>query len=128
MYLFEPSARPALTIAGDERMFPIRQVYCIGRNYADHAAEMGFEATPESPFYFLKPAECVTQKPVVPFAVGTQKLQHEVELVVALKSGGRGTDTRTSSGRDRRLRRGPGLDPSGFADQKPRSRAALGDW
>lgn len=90
MYLFEPSARPALTIAGDERMFPIRQVYCIGRNYADHAAEMGFEATPESPFYFLKPAECVTQKPVVPFAVGTQKLQHEVELVVALKSGGRG--------------------------------------
>ena len=96
MYLFEPSARPALTIAGDERMFPIRQVYCIGRNYADHAAEMGFEATPESPFYFLKPAESVTPKAVAPFVVGPQKLHKEGDSVVALKSGGRGRTPETA--------------------------------
>lgn len=90
MYLFEPAARPALQIVNDERLFPIRQVYCIGRNYADHAAEMGFEATPEAPFYFLKPAETVTHAAQIPFPPGTHKLQHEVELVVALKSGGAG--------------------------------------
>lgn len=90
MYLFEPAARPVLSIAGDERLFPIRQVYCIGRNYADHAQEMGFEATPEAPFYFLKPAENVTEAREIPFPPGTKKLQHEVELVVALKAGGQG--------------------------------------
>ncbi len=90
MYLFEPAARPALNIVDDERLFPIRQVYCIGRNYADHAAEMGFEATPEAPFYFCKPAEAVTHASTIPFPSGTQKLQHEVELVVALRSGGAG--------------------------------------
>lgn len=90
MYLFEPAARPALQIHNDERLFPVRQVYCIGRNYADHAAEMGFEATPEAPFYFLKPAESLTHAREIMFPPQTEKLQHEVELVVALKSGGQG--------------------------------------
>ena len=90
MYLFEPKARPVLTVHNDERLFPIRQVYCIGRNYEDHAREMGFEATPEAPFYFLKPAQSVSQATEIPFPPGTEKLQHEVELVVALRSGGHG--------------------------------------
>ena len=89
MYLFEPRPLVSLPIVNDDRRFPVNNVYCIGRNYADHAKEMGFAPTPEAPFYFMKPNSNLSQSGQVRYPPGTQKLQHEVELVVALEFGGR---------------------------------------
>lgn len=89
MYLFEPHPQVSLPIVNDDRRFPVNNVYCIGRNYADHAKEMGFVPTPEAPFYFLKPASNVTESTDVRYPPVTQKLQHEIELVAALEFGGR---------------------------------------
>ncbi|MEP7183440.1 MAG: fumarylacetoacetate hydrolase family protein [Betaproteobacteria bacterium] len=84
---------PTLPVAGSGDRFPVRHIYCVGRNYAEHAKEMGGDATKEPPFFFTKPADAVV--PVVPPAVGrihyplgTQNFHHEIELVVAI--GGRG--------------------------------------
>src|SRR4030095_8173815 len=80
---------PAVPIAGSDRYFPVRHVYCVGRNYAEHAKEMGGDATKEPPFFFCKPAGAVT--PVVAPLVGTvryplatKNYHHEIELVVAI--------------------------------------------
>lgn len=84
---------PAVPIVGTSDVFPVRHIYCVGRNYAEHAKEMGGDATKEPPFFFTKPADAIV--PVVPPAVGaltyplaTKSLHHEVELVVALGRGG----------------------------------------
>ena len=84
---------PTLPIAGSAERFPVRHIYCVGRNYAEHAKEMGGDATKEPPFFFTKPADAVV--PVVPPAVGrvhyplaTKNYHHEIELVAAI--GGRG--------------------------------------
>ena len=55
-YIFDTPSVPALGIAGDERLFPVRRIFCVGRNYAEHDAEMGSEVDPEAPFYFTKSA------------------------------------------------------------------------
>ncbi|MGB0958489.1 MAG: fumarylacetoacetate hydrolase family protein [Litorivicinus sp.] len=89
MHLFQPHDLVDLEILNDERRFPVHNLYCIGRNYGDHAVEMGFEVDREAPFYFIKPASNVTQSGQVRYPPGTQKLQHEIELVVALELGGR---------------------------------------
>lgn len=88
---FPPAA--ALAVAGSESCFPVRRVYCVGRNYADHAREMGFTGR-EDPFFFCKPADAVLN--VADGTIGnmtyppkTSNLNYEVELVVALQSGGR---------------------------------------
>jgi fumarylpyruvate hydrolase len=80
---------PTVPVAGSTDMFPVRHIYCVGRNYAEHAKEMGGDATKEPPFFFTKPADAVV--PVVPPAVGsiaypmaTKNLHHEIELVVAI--------------------------------------------
>ena len=80
---------PSVPIAGSADRFPVRHIYCVGRNYAEHAKEMGGDATKEPPFFFTKPADAVV--PVVPPAVGrvryplaTKNLHHEIELVVAI--------------------------------------------
>jgi fumarylpyruvate hydrolase len=80
---------PSVPIAGSDRFFPVRHVYCVGRNYAEHAKEMGGDATKEPPFFFCKPADAVT--PVVAPLVGavkyplaTKNYHHEIELVVAI--------------------------------------------
>ncbi len=86
---------PALVpIVGSDTLFPVRRVYCIGRNYAAHAREMGTDPTREPPFFFQKPADAV--QPVAPGVVGdhsypslTQNYHYEVEMVAFLKSGGR---------------------------------------
>ena len=62
--------------------FPVRRIFCVGRNYADHAKEMG--AAPGDPVFFTKPADAIVVDGVVPYASATQDLHHEVELVVAL--------------------------------------------
>ena len=83
-YLFEPNIPSIAILARDER-FPVNRIYCVGRNYAAHAREMGGAPERESPFFFSKPADAVTDNGVtLPFPSRTQDLHHEVELVVAL--------------------------------------------
>jgi fumarylpyruvate hydrolase len=84
---------PTVPIAGSADVFPVRHVYCVGRNYAEHAKEMGGDATKEPPFFFTKPADAVV--PVVPPAGGriayplaTKNYHHEIELVVAIGRAG----------------------------------------
>ncbi|HMV05862.1 MAG TPA: fumarylacetoacetate hydrolase family protein [Accumulibacter sp.] len=87
-YAFPPPALPAVPIAGSDALFPVRRVYCVGRNYADHAAEMGAD-TREPPFFFSKPADAIVPGGgKVRYPPATRDLQHEVELVVALAGGG----------------------------------------
>ncbi len=80
---------PTVPVAGGTDRFPVRHIYCVGRNYAEHAREMGGDAAKEPPFFFTKPADAIV--PVVPPAVGrvayplaTKNLHHEIELVVAI--------------------------------------------
>lgn len=89
-YVFPPATQVVLHVAGSEELFPVRRVYCVGRNYADHAAEMGAD-TREPPFFFSKPADAlVPGGGDVSYPPMTSNLQHEVELVVALGKGGSG--------------------------------------
>ena len=84
--LWEPAALP---VAGSDALFPVHRLYCVGRNYAAHAREMGNDER-EPPFFFAKPADAlVLDGRDAPFPPATKNLHHEVELVVALKSGGR---------------------------------------
>ena len=87
-YVFPPAAPVGIPVAGSDAIFPVRRVYCVGRNYADHAAEMGAD-TREPPFFFSKPADAlVPGGGNVPYPPATGNLQHEVELVIALSRGG----------------------------------------
>lgn len=87
-YVFTPPLVPSLPVVGSRLRFPLRRIYCVGRNYRAHAVEMGMSA-PEPPFFFAKPADAafVPQAPV-PYPPATLSLHHEVELVVALGRGG----------------------------------------
>ncbi|MCM8613584.1 fumarylacetoacetate hydrolase family protein [Accumulibacter sp.] len=87
-YVFPPPPRVALPVIGNDALFPVRRVYCVGRNYADHAVEMGADSR-EPPFFFSKPPDAlVAGGGDVPYPPLTGNLQHEVELVVALAAGG----------------------------------------
>ena len=80
---------PTIAIAGSEQRFPVRRIYCVGRNYADHVREMGNDPTRDLPFFFSKPADAVVVTgQALPFPPRTAELHHEVELVVALKRRG----------------------------------------
>src|SRR4051812_50001830 len=93
-HVFTPSASATVPVAGTAgATFPVHRIYCVGRNYVEHAKEMGFTGR-EPPFFFLKPADAVL--PVAEGTVGrmqyptlTKSLHHEVELVVAIGKGGR---------------------------------------
>jgi fumarylpyruvate hydrolase len=88
-YVIEAPRVAAVPVVGSEAVFPVRRVYCVGRNYADHAREMGHDPDREPPFFFMKPADAlVLSGATVPYPPATEDLQHEIELVVALKSGG----------------------------------------
>ncbi len=83
---------PTLAIAGRDERFPVHRVFCVGRNYAAHAREMGKDPDREPPFFFMKPAAAVVDaaRPVaVPYPSKTTNYQHEIELVVAIGRGGR---------------------------------------
>jgi fumarylpyruvate hydrolase len=87
-YAFLPPPQVSVPVAGGSLVFPVRRVYCVGRNYADHAAEMGADRR-EPPFFFSKPADAlVPGGGEVAYPPATDNLQHEVELVVALACGG----------------------------------------
>lgn len=84
-FIFEPEGRPAVAIANSEELFPVHRIYCVGRNYADHAIEMGFDPDREPPFFFSKPADAlVNNHAEVSYPTLTDNLHHEIELVVAV--------------------------------------------
>lgn len=87
-YVIPPSPVPAIPVAGGG-LFPVRRIFCVGRNYADHAREMGADPDREPPFFFTKPADAVlTGGADMPYPPATRSLHHEMELVVALGTGG----------------------------------------
>jgi fumarylpyruvate hydrolase len=79
---------PSIAVLGEAQRFPVRRIFCVGRNYADHAREMGHDPDREPPFFFTKPADAVVPSGTWPFPLRTADLHHEVELVVALGEGG----------------------------------------
>ncbi len=88
-YLFAPTPPTALAIVDSDQCFPVHRVYCVGRNYADHAREMGADPSREAPFFFTKPADAVLSNgTTAPYPSQTKELHHEVEMVVALAKGG----------------------------------------
>ena len=81
---------PTVAIAGTSDRFPVRRIFCVGQNYADHAREMGSDPDRQEPFFFSKPADAVVASgSAIPFPPQTEDLHHEVELVIALSKGGK---------------------------------------
>ncbi|MBT2324906.1 fumarylacetoacetate hydrolase family protein [Variovorax paradoxus] len=95
-FVFTPPAVVGLAIAGSSELFPVRRVYCVGRNYAAHAREMGFDPDREPPFFFCKPNDDASIVPVpagktvgIPYPGQTANYHYEAELVVLIGEGGR---------------------------------------
>ncbi|MFG1180413.1 fumarylacetoacetate hydrolase family protein [Xanthobacter versatilis] len=88
-YVFAPPAVPTLPIVGSDDHFPVHRIYCVGRNFADHAVEMGHDPNKEPPFFFQKnPDTLVPHGATIAYPKMSQDVHHEIELVVALKAGG----------------------------------------
>lgn len=88
-YAIPPSPPVTIPVDDTEAVFPVLRVFCVGRNYAEHAVEMGHDPDREPPFFFMKPATAVVPNGgSLPFPVATDDLHHEVEFVVALSRGG----------------------------------------
>ena len=99
-YIFPPMSVVGLPIHDTDQFFPVRRVYCVGRNYADHAREMGSDPTREPPFFFCKANDAQSIIPVspnkvndLPYPPKTQNLHYEVELVVAIGQDGANLST-----------------------------------
>jgi fumarylpyruvate hydrolase len=91
--IFPAPAPIAVTVHGESGLFPVHRIYCVGRNYEEHAKEMGFTGR-EAPFFFLKPTDALVfvangETGQMPYPSLTQNLHHEIELVVAIGKGGR---------------------------------------
>jgi fumarylpyruvate hydrolase len=90
-YVFPPAAQAHLAVHGAAKLFPVHRIYCVGRNYAEHAVEMGHDPNREPPFFFQKnPDSLVIDGRDFPYPSASKDVHHEIELVVAL--GGGGTD------------------------------------
>lgn len=88
-YVIAPPPQPAVPVSGGG-LFPVRRIYCVGRNYAEHAREMGHDPNAEPPFFFAKPADAlVIEGADSPYPSETQNQHHEIELVAAIGTGGR---------------------------------------
>jgi fumarylpyruvate hydrolase len=88
-YVIPPPPQAALAVAGTAKQFPVRRIWCVGRNYIEHIREMGQDER-APPFFFAKPADAIVPDGgTVPYPPLTKDMHHEVELVVALKGGGR---------------------------------------
>jgi fumarylpyruvate hydrolase len=108
-YLFAPLPTPTLPIAGSDAVFPVHRIYCVGRNFADHAIEMGHDPNREPPFFFQKnPDTLVPSGQDFPYPSQTTDVHHEIELVVALHKGG--TNIPLASAMDHVFGYGVGLD------------------
>jgi len=80
---------PNLPVAESGKVFPVGRIYCVGRNYAEHAREMGHDPDREPPFFFMKPADAIVLSgATIPYPQVTQDLHHEIEMVVAIGKGG----------------------------------------
>lgn len=89
-YVIPAPPLATLPVAGTHARFPVHRIYCVGRNYAEHAREMGHDPDRESPFFFLKPADAiVSDGGNFPYPTQTDNVHHEIELVVALGKGGK---------------------------------------
>jgi len=89
-YVFPPAPLPALPIVGTDDLFPIHRIYCVGRNYAEHTREMGFDPDKEPPFFFQKNPDNIVLDGKFPYPIASSDVHWEIELIVALKSGGVG--------------------------------------
>jgi len=85
-YVIDPPTQPVVPVAGEDAgFFPVRRIFCVGRNYAEHAREMGHDPSREPPFFFTKPADAlVIAGAETPYPPATSDLHHEIELVVAI--------------------------------------------
>ena len=89
-YVFAPPATVSVGVVGESARYPVRRIYCVGRNYAEHTREMGHDPDRELPFFFQKnPDNLVLDNKDFPYPTMTSNLHHEIELVVAMGSGGR---------------------------------------
>lgn len=89
-FVFAPCPAPSVAVEGSNARFPVRRIFCVGRNYSEHAREMGGDPTREPPFFFTKPGDSVVPSgATIPFPWATQDLHHEAELVVAVGKSGR---------------------------------------
>jgi fumarylpyruvate hydrolase len=88
-YVIQPAPQAVIAVSGTDKVFPVRRIWCVGRNYIEHIREMGQDER-APPFFFAKPADAIVPDGgTVPYPSLTKDMHHEVELVVALKSGGR---------------------------------------
>lgn len=87
-YVIEPTAMAVLPVVGSDRLFPVHRVYCVGRNYAAHAVEMGHDPNKEPPFFFQKNPDNLNVGGKFPYPPASSDVHHEIEMMVALKSGG----------------------------------------
>lgn len=88
-YVINPPEIPSLPVEGDSKRFAVNRIYCVGRNYADHAREMGHDPDREPPFFFMKPATAiVTEGKEMAYPALSKDVHHEIEMVVALGKGG----------------------------------------
>jgi fumarylpyruvate hydrolase len=103
-YVFPPHPQPALSVVGSAELFPVRRIFCVGRNYADHAREMGAADQAsglEPPFFFMKPGDALvggSGEIAVNYPPLTKNLHHEIEMVVALGSGGANVTVNAANG------------------------------
>ena len=87
-FVFPPAPQATLPIVGSLELFPVNRIFCVGRNYAAHAREMGHDPDREPPFFFQKNPGCLVTDGTFRFPHGAAEVHHEIELAVALKSGG----------------------------------------
>ena len=108
-YAINFRAIPALPVVESNQTFPVGRIYCVGRNYAEHAREMGHDPEREPPFFFMKPADAIVPNgATLPFPQATKDLHHEIEMVVAI--GRDGADIPVAKALDHVFGYGVGLD------------------
>lgn len=89
-YTFAPRAQPVAAVQGSSDLFPVNRIHCVGRNYAAHAREMGFDPDREAPFFFQKPSDALVENGKdIPYPSNTKDVHHEIELVVAIGKQGK---------------------------------------
>ena len=92
-FVIDPAPTPSVAVAGTTDRFPVRRIFCVGRNYAAHAREMGKDPDREPPFFFLKPADAVVDDgATIPYPPETANLHYEAELIVAIGKAGSDID------------------------------------
>ena len=124
-FLF-PASLPSISVFGIEKTMAVHRIYCVGKNYADHAREMGGDPTRDPPFFFSKPADAIVHgQDSIPFPGRTSNLHHEVELVVAL--GKEGSNVKLNQAVDLVFGYGVGIDFT-RRDLQADARAAGRPW